>query len=178
MDCPFCPSVTRVIDSRAVESATRRRRECQGCGRRFTTYERLAELEPVVVKRDGRREAFQHDKLLAGIRLACVKRPVPQAQLETMAETVRTRAMQSARAEVSSDEIGEWVLERLRQLDAVSAFRFASVFRRPDDTDALRRELAAVDSAPPPHSDDGRAQPALPGIASVGRSRPANKRVE
>ncbi|MEE9277101.1 MAG: transcriptional regulator NrdR [Dehalococcoidia bacterium] len=178
MDCPFCPAQTRVIDSRAAESAIRRRRECQGCGRRFTTYERVAELEPAVVKRDGRREPFQHSKLLAGIRLACIKRPLPQDRLEAIAEAVRTRAMRSAGAEVASREIGEWVLERLRPLDRVAAFRFAAVFRRPQDTDALRRELAAIEAgaAASPDGADADAQQPLPGIDAQAGAASAPRR--
>ncbi len=170
MRCPHCPATTRVIDSRAAAGAIRRRRKCQGCGRRFTTFERVAEQEPAIVKRDGRRERFQYEKLLKSIRLACAKRTFPEEQRTAIAEAVRTRAMQSDRAEVSSREIGEWVLERLRPLDPVAGFRFAAVFRRPEGTEALRRELAAVETAVPNPSGEARdsSQPRLPGLATGG----------
>ena len=170
MRCPYCPEETRVIDSRAADDAIRRRRECRGCGRRFTTYERVAELEPAVVKRDGRREPFLRDKLVASIRLACVKRPVSYSDVEAIVETVRTRVMQSARAEVSSEDLGTWVLERIRPLDDVAAFRFASVFRRPDDVAGLRRELVALEASAAQTARDPSevTQPGLPGMPGSG----------
>jgi transcriptional repressor NrdR len=175
MRCPYCPDETRVVDSRAAADAIRRRRECRGCGRRFTTYERVADLEPAVVKRDGRREPFLRDKLVASIRLACVKRPVSYGDVEAIAETVRTRVMQSARAEVSSQDLGTWVLERLLPLDEVAAFRFASVFRRPDDVEGLRRELAALEAtaAKTVRTPSEITQPALPGMRASGARRNA-----
>ena len=169
MECPYCSGPTHVIDSRPADNAIRRRRKCQQCERRFTTFERIAELESVVVKRDGRRESFRREKLLTGLRLACLKRPIPTEELETLVEAVRQRAMRSGDAEVQSREIGEWVVERLQPLDAVAAFRFAAVFRCPTDTAALRRELAAVE-AMVPRSDDGdgkQLQPWLPGLTSA-----------
>ena len=176
MNCPACQTETRVIDSRPVEGSVRRRRVCQQCGHRFTTYERAAELEPAVVKRDGRREPFQTEKLLRGVRLACAKRPVPEGSLESLVEVVRLRAAHSAAAEVSSDEIGGWVLERLRALDAVAAFRFAAVFRRPDDLDALGQELraAAAPITPPPAPPAG-PQPLLPGMPPTPPNRPDSR---
>lgn len=165
MQCPYCAAATRVIDSRPADASVRRRRLCQGCGRRFTTHERLAAEEPLVVKRSGRREPFQHDKLLHGIRLACAKRALPTDRLEEVAEAVRTRVMQQGSAEVRSEEVGEWVLERLRAVDQVAAFRFAAVFRRPPDTEAVRRELAAAEAAPPVREAAAAAsQPTLPGL--------------
>jgi transcriptional repressor NrdR len=132
-------------------------------------------MEPAVVKRDGRREPFLRDKLVASIRLACVKRPVSYGDVEAIAETVRTRIMQSARAEVQSQDIGTWVLERLQPLDEVAAFRFASVFRRPDDVEGLRRELAALEAAAskPMHDASETTQPSLPGLRTTGTRRGA-----
>ena len=170
MECPRCHSDTQVIDSRAADGAIRRRRACKQCEHRFTTYERIAELEPLVVKRDGRRESFQPEKLLRAIRLACVKRPIPQGSVEAVVEAVRQRALQSGQAEVASAQVGEWVLERLLPLDRIAAFRFASVFRRPGDLEALRRELAGVES-PPRGEAAPTSQPTLPGIAGAGGSR-------
>ena len=152
-----------MVDSRATEDgAIRRRRECTRCEIRFTTYERLAELQPTIVKRDGRREPFQLDKLLTGIRIAFIKRPVPQSDLEGVAEAVRLRAVHQSRGEIASTEIGEWTLEGIRRLDPVAAFRFASVLRRPDDIDGLQRELAAIRDAPADAPGEPASQPTLP----------------
>ena len=168
MDCPQCGGdETNVIDSRPSRDAIRRRRVCGRCEHRFTTYERLAELEPAVVKRDGRREPFQHDKVRRGIRLAAAKRRLPEGEIDRIAEAVRTRAVQTGRAEIPGTTIGEWVWEALQAVDRVAAFRFGAVFRRPDDLEAVRRELAAAESDRPEAPGDGRheaTQPRLPGI--------------
>ena len=166
-----------MIDSRGTEDGNiRRRRECTACEFRFTTYERAAELEPAVVKRDGRREPFQMEKLRHGIRIAFIKRPVPQSDLERIAQAVRLRAVHQSRREVSSGDIGEWTLEQIRRFDDVAAFRFASVFRQPDNIDALQRELAAVRDAPLSGDSEPGDQPTLPGLDSVrgGATRPAS----
>ena len=163
MECPTCGGSTRVVDSRATEDgAIRRRRQCSRCEHRFTTYERLAELEPTVVKRDGRREPFQLDKLLTGIRIAFIKRPIPQSDLEGIAEAVRLRAVHQSRGEISSTEIGDWTLDGIRRLDPVAAFRFASVLRRPNDIEGLQRELAAIRDVPADTPTEASSQPALP----------------
>lgn len=173
MNCPACQTETRVIDSRPVEGSVRRRRVCQQCGHRFTTYERAAELEPAVVKQDGRPEPFQAAKVLRSLRLACAKRPIPEGRLESLVEVVRLRAAHSAAAEVSSAEIGEWVLEHLRALDAVAAFRFAAVFHRPNDLDALGQELrAAAAPRPTPPAAVPGSQPLLPGMPATPANRP------
>ncbi len=170
MDCPQCGSdETNVIDSRPSRDAIRRRRACGLCEHRFTTYERLAELEPAVVKHDGRREPFQHDKVRRGIRLAAAKRGLPEGEIDRIAEAVRTRAVQTGRAEIAGTTIGEWVWEALQAVDRVAAFRFGAVFRRPDDLEAVRRELAAAEQERPAAADDARPdtqQPPLPGIAN------------
>ncbi len=169
MQCPECPEQTRVIDSRASEDAIRRRRVCLGCGRRFTTYERIAEMEPAVVKRDGRREPFRREKILASVRLACVKRPIAYTEIDTLVESVRTRVMQSAKTEISSDDLGVWVMERLQAIDNVAAFRFASVFRRPDDIAALHQELTTLNTKTTKTALNfpETKQPSLPGILST-----------
>lgn len=172
MECPHCGGTTGVVDTRPSGEAVRRRRACDACKHRFTTYERITELEPVVVKRDGRREPFQSAKVERGVRLAAAKRPLPEEDIKAIVEAVRARARQSARAEVSSETVGGWVWERLLPRDRVTAFRFASVFRRPDDTEALRRELAAAESPLPAPAPDERAQPPLPGIAGQGAAVP------
>ena len=169
MECPHCGSGdTNVIDSRPSKDAIRRRRTCSACEHRFTTYERVAELEPAVVKRDERREPFQHSKVHAGIRLAVAKRPLPEGEIDRIVESVRTRAVQTGRAEIASRTIGEWVWEELKALDRVAAFRFAAVFRRPQDFDALRRELSAAELAAPAVEASAAKQPRLPGIAGGG----------
>lgn len=163
MQCPTCGGNTRVIDSRSNdEGAIRRRRECLDCEFRFTTFERVAELEPVVVKRDGRREPFQREKLLQGIRIAFIKRPIPQRDLERIADAVRLRAVHQARQEVTSVEIGEWTLEQIRRVDAVAALRFASVFRALEGVEELQRELVAIRDAPTGGAEDPGEQPRLP----------------
>ncbi|PZC49972.1 MAG: transcriptional repressor NrdR [Chloroflexi bacterium] len=167
MECPHCgSSETNVIDSRPSKDAIRRRRTCSGCEHRFTTYERIAELEPVVVKHDERRESFQHDKVRHGIRLAAVKRPLPEAEVDRIVESIRTRAVQTGRAEIASATIGEWVWAELHALDRVTAFRFGAVFRRPEDFAALRRELAAAERPTAAAAASAGAQPRLPGIAN------------
>ena len=155
-----------MIDSRPSRDAIRRRRTCSGCEHRFTTYERIAELEPVVVKHDERREPFQHDKVRHGIRLAAAKRPLPETEVDRIVESVRTRAVQTGRAEIASSTIGEWVWAELQALDQVTAFRFGAVFRRLQDFAALRRELAAAERPAPAAASGAGAQPRLPGIAN------------
>ena len=122
-----------------------------------------APTPPRAAKRDGRREPFQRDKVLQGVRLACVKRPVPESAIESLVESVRTRAVQDGHAEVPSLQIGEWVLERLRPLDGVAAFRFASVLHNPGDFSELEREIELASQREPTEPTDDQ-QPALPGM--------------
>jgi len=110
------------------------------CGRRFTTYETIA-ATPVVVKRDGRREEFDRNKVLAGIRKACAKRPIPFEALESIVDDVEDRVRSLGKAEVSSRQIGQWVLERLRELDEVAYIRFASVYLPLEDVESIKREI-------------------------------------
>ncbi len=144
MRCPFCGGLDdRVIDSRLSQGgeAIRRRRVCDGCGRRFTTYERLELSLPVVVKRDRRREPFQRDKVLAGLRRACVKRAVPSEALEQLVGRLERSLAESGESEVSSREIGERVLQALRGIDLVAYVRFASVYREYRDLQQFVDEL-------------------------------------
>ena len=156
MKCPFCAkNVSRVIDTREVGDGIRRRRECQSCSRRFTTYERVAPINLLVVKNDGRREEFNRDKLLEGIRIACAKRPIPSQVLEDMVDDISARLYASGEVEVSSRVIGEMVMENLKKLDDVAYVRFASVYRRFQDVEGMvdeieglkewKREVAAQD---------------------------------
>jgi len=142
--CPFCGSPeSRVIDSREVREGReiRRRRECTGCGRRFTTYERIGEAPPSVVKRDGRREVFDREKLLGGLIKACEKRPVPRRELAQITDLVEADLAASEDREMSSQEIGNMVIEKLRDLDQVAYVRFASVYRRFEDVNQFMEEL-------------------------------------
>jgi transcriptional repressor NrdR len=129
--CPFCSDETnKVIDSRLGRDGMeiRRRRECLECGQRFTTRERVEEVLPKVVKRDARREEFSREKLLAGVRRACDKRPVPSEEIERLVERIERLAQESGEKEVTSRFVGERVLDELARIDVLAAARFASVF--------------------------------------------------
>jgi transcriptional repressor NrdR len=142
--CPFCGfDETRVQDSRLAEdgAAVRRRRACQDCGARFTTFERAEMRMPQVVKGDGRREAFSEQKLSNGLKRALEKRPVDSESVEGAVRDIERRLMQSGEKEIPSRQIGEWVMEALRGLDKVAYVRFASVYRRFEDVNAFRAEL-------------------------------------
>jgi len=142
MKCPYCgSSETRVIDTRDTRDAVRRRRVCQGCGQRFTTYERAALSAPQVVKRDGRREEWNFEKLLKGIRTACAKRPIASEAIERLARQVEAEVIELGRPEIQSQDVGARVLEKLRDLDEVAYIRFASVYLPLADLEALRREM-------------------------------------
>lgn len=144
MKCPFCASLdNRVIDSRLSREGdvTRRRRECSRCERRFTTYERVEEILPLIVKKDGRREAYDRLKIIAGMRKACEKRPVSSETLEEIADRIERFLQSRGDKEVPSAVIGEEVMRQLYQLDEVAYVRFASVYRSFQDLDAFMREL-------------------------------------
>jgi len=142
--CPFCGSTKdKVVDSResGLGDAIRRRRECQDCSRRFTSYERIEEIPYLVIKRDGRREAFDRAKLMAGLHRACEKRPVSAKELATLADDVEQMVQDSVDREVETKVIGEMVVERLKELDKVAYVRFASVYRRFEDVQEFVAEL-------------------------------------
>ena len=147
MRCPFCNSVDdRVVDSRETRDGTviRRRRECRGCSRRFTSYERIDEIPYMVVKKGGRRETFDRAKLLNGLLKACEKRPVPVLRLEEVATEVETLVQESAEREMDTSRIGEMVMQRLRELDKVAFVRFASVYRQFEDVNEFMDELRGL----------------------------------
>lgn len=147
MNCPFCGHPdNRVVDSRDVRdgSEVRRRRECAECERRFTTYERVDELPPSVVKRDGRRENFDREKLLTGLLRACEKRPVPRRELVVIVDKVESTVAAREVREISTEEIGNMVIEELRGLDQVAYVRFASVYRRFEDVNQFMEELKTL----------------------------------
>ena len=144
MKCPFCAEVeNKVIDSRLSNQSAviRRRRECLGCARRFTTYERVEEILPMVVKKDGRREQFDRAKVLEGLRLACNKRPVSAEQLETLVDGIERKLQETGEKEVPSSVIGEAVMRDLHKLDEVAYVRFASVYRSFKDLGEFMSEL-------------------------------------
>ncbi len=147
MKCPSCANPdTRVVDSRVAHEgeAIRRRRECEQCGRRFTTFERFEAQPPVVVKNDGRRESFSREKLLAGITIACSKRPISREQIDAIVDRVEREFSERAGGEVASNEIGARVMEELAKLDQVAYVRFASVYRQFRDIDHFLEELQAM----------------------------------
>jgi transcriptional repressor NrdR len=135
-----------VIDSRlgAAGDVTRRRRECESCSRRFTTYERVEEIMPLVVKKDGRRETFDRQKILSGLRKACDKRAVSLDQLETILDGVERELIDSGDKEVSAQKVGEHVMQELRKVDDVAYVRFASVYRSFRDIDEFMAELESI----------------------------------
>ncbi len=147
MKCPFCGNLeNRVIDSRAAGAGDviRRRRECEACGRRFTTYERIEDVLPNVVKKDGRREPFDRQKLIRGLRTACSKRPVSIEQIEALADSIEHEVQDAEQREVKTSELGERVMRHLRGLDEVAYVRFASVYRSFRDIDQFLTELGKL----------------------------------
>ena len=147
MRCPFCKlDDSKVLDSResAEGTVTRRRRECLGCRKRFTTYERVEELMPLVVKKDGRREPYDREKLISGLQKAVEKRPVSMDQLEGLVAEVEARVLERGEKEVSSSVLGEEVMRRLRALDQVAYVRFASVYRSFRDIEEFMDELKGL----------------------------------
>ena len=147
MRCPFCQHLEdRVVDSRETRdgSTIRRRRECLRCGRRFTSYEQIEAVPLRVVKRDGRREPFQRQKLLSGLLRAAEKRPIETATLEGLADTIERRLHAAREREVSTEVIGRMVMERLREIDQVAYVRFASVYLRFEDLDAFMDVLQGL----------------------------------
>ncbi|HEX5774270.1 MAG TPA: transcriptional regulator NrdR [Geomobilimonas sp.] len=144
MKCPFCSFAdSKVVDSRPDKggSTIRRRRECESCGKRFTTHERVEDILPLVEKKDGRREPFDRLKLIVGIQKACEKRPVSAEAIEHMVDRLETRLQESSEKEVPSTTIGEWVMNELHDLDQVAYVRFASVYRSFKDINEFMSEL-------------------------------------
>ena len=152
MICPFCEhSEHRVVESRVADTkdAIRRRRECQSCGRRFTTYERCEEMPLVVVKASGERQPFDRSKLLEGLQRACHKRQVSTASLDMAVRDIEVELRNRLRQEVSSPQIGELALRRLKEIDPVAYVRFASVYRQFADVEEFEDELSRLEREPP-----------------------------
>ena len=144
MRCPFCENPdTKVIDSRPTEEAQsiRRRRECEACTKRFTTYEKVEQLMLMVVKKDGRRETFDRDKVLSGIVKACEKRHVPMAEIEKVVDDIERGLTNTMEKEIESTLIGELIMENLKKIDEVAYVRFASVYRQFTDASTFVAEI-------------------------------------
>ena len=152
MRCPFCGELdTKVLATRVVEDgrALRRRRECEHCHQRFTTFERIEEFVPMVIKRDGRREAFSREKVINGLERACEKRPVSMDRIEAFVDTLFARIQEEFKREVKSIWIGEQVMEFLKTLDKVAYIRFASVYKIFQEPGDFQKELSSVMSDQP-----------------------------
>ncbi|OQY20163.1 MAG: transcriptional regulator NrdR [Desulfobacteraceae bacterium 4572_35.1] len=147
MKCPFCACMdTRVVDSRLSKegNAIRRRRECSECDKRFTTYERIEETLPLVIKKDGRREPFERNKIIGGMQRACEKRPVSIAAIEKMVDQLELELQESTEREIPASYIGEKVMYALHDLDEVAYVRFASVYRQFKDINEFMQELTDI----------------------------------
>jgi transcriptional repressor NrdR len=144
MKCPYCGyGESKVVDSRPTdeEAAIRRRRECEKCGKRFTTYEKIEEMPLIIVKKDGSREVYQRNKMMNGLLRACEKRPVSIAQIEAIADDIEKELYNSMDKEIESKKIGEMVMNRLKKIDDVAYVRFASVYRQFKDINTFLEEL-------------------------------------
>ena len=147
MRCPFCTHLEdKVVDSREGKDGRviRRRRECLKCAKRFTSYERIDEIPLMVIKKDDRREPYDRNKILGGLRRACEKRPVSASDLDTITDEIEALLQDSPEREIATRAIGEKVMERLRTLDTVAYVRFASVYRQFQDVDQFMRELKEI----------------------------------
>lgn len=180
MRCPFCSfSDSKVTDSRTVENGIRRRRECQRCGLRFTTYERIQATALMVSKRDNRREEFNREKLISGLRKACAKRPVSSRTIEKLVEDIEAELQHMGHVEVPTSILGTMVMDRLKNLDRVAYIRYASVYRDFQDIESFERavqdlregntQLPLPESAPAPARRRRRQ-----GSATAARYRPRN----
>ena len=147
MNCPFCQdSSNRVIDSRLSKDgdAIRRRRECDACRKRFTTYERVEELLPLIVKKDGRREPFDHKKIMMGVQKACEKRPISMETIEEVVGRIEREIQELGEKEIPSKEVGERIMRALQKIDQVAYVRFASVYREFKDLNEFMDELKGL----------------------------------
>ena len=174
MRCPFCGfSDSKVTNSREADSGIRRRRECRKCGVRFTTYERVQSTALMVSKQDGRREEFNREKLVGGLRKACAKRPISSRIIEKMVEDIEAELNHLGQGEVPSNNIGEMVMERLRRVDRVAYIRYASVYRAFQDIESFERAVKDL--------REGNSQLSLPevtpGQPRIRRRRPTKATV-
>src|SRR5260221_4813751 len=172
MQCPMCRAPdSRVVDSRIGKDgdAIRRRRHCDGCGHRFTTYERVELTLPMVVKKDGRRQTFDRSKIVSGLTRACEKRPVSTDTIEALATRIERQIMERGESEITSRELGEAVMAALHDLDAVAYVRFASVYREFRDVHEFMRELE--DLIATRNAGGRRSKRGAPAVAPAKRSR-------
>jgi len=179
MNCPYCGHAEdKVIDSREVNEGIRRRRQCLGCGSRFTTYERLQPASLFVIKKDERREEFDREKLLSGIRKACEKRPLPTGIVEKLVDDIEAELYQMGKAEIPSAVVGDMVMERLKNLDHIAYIRFASVYREFADITALKEEVDTLLDAEAETSSPSSQLPLLPDeeLAGVDKNRRRKRR--
>ncbi|MDH7568322.1 MAG: transcriptional regulator NrdR [Armatimonadota bacterium] len=163
MKCPYCGSLRdKVIDSREIRdgTSTKRRRQCQKCGKRFTTYEEIEEMRLMVVKKDGRREAYDRAKIVRGMRQACHKRHVEADVLERLADEIEREIVNRFEREVTASQIGELVMARLRELDHVAYVRYASVYRQFRDVTQFRELVDVLDQER--QAEPAQTQPRLP----------------
>ncbi|NLN49010.1 MAG: transcriptional repressor NrdR [Clostridiales bacterium] len=147
MKCPFCGwNESKVVDSRPADdyAVIRRRRECEKCTKRFTTYEKIEEMPLIIVKRDGRREAFQREKIINGLMRSCQKRPISFSRIEEIADSVEKELYNTMDKEIDSKTIGERVMDRLKKLDDVAYVRFASVYKQFKDINTFMEELNKI----------------------------------
>jgi len=164
MKCPFCGFENdKVVDSRESKEgeSIRRRRECLKCEKRFTTYERIDEIPYMVVKKDGRREKFERQKILAGVLRACEKRPISMGKMEQIVNEVEQYVVDSAERERTASEIGELIMDRLKLIDKVAYIRFASVYRDFKDVDEFRSELERLQISKEDKQKLGKAKPGI-----------------
>jgi transcriptional repressor NrdR len=155
VNCPYCGYIdSKVIDSRDVNDGIRRRRQCLRCESRFTTYERFERASLFVIKKDGRREEFDREKLLTGIRKACDKRPLASGAVAALVDEIEAELYQTGKAEVASAAVGDLVMERLKSLDHIAYIRFASVYRQFQDITTLKEEVDSLAGhSPKPPAD-------------------------
>jgi len=147
MKCPYCTKIdNKVIDSRLSKDGRtiRRRRECLGCGRRFTTYEKLEDVLPMIIKKDGRREPFNREKIIEGIKKACQKRPISITRIDEFVDSLESYFQELGKKEVEGKEVGEKVINRLKEWDEVAYVRFASVYRQFKDINEFMTELEGI----------------------------------
>ncbi len=175
MNCPFCGHTdSKVIDSRDSEGGIRRRRECLKCHGRFTTYERPQRPSLFVIKKDRRREEFNRDKLMNGIRKACEKRPLPSGTLDKLVDDIEAELYRLGKAEIPSAVVGDMVMERLKKLDHIAYIRFASVYRAFTDITDLKQEVDTLLSAEAPQPASQLSllpDTKLKGLVKSGRGR-------
>jgi transcriptional repressor NrdR len=177
MRCPHCGHLdTKVTDSREADDGIRRRRECLGCGRRFTTYERVQAAPLMVVKKDGRREEFSREKVRAGIRRSCAKLPVSAAQVDAIVDDIETALHARGLGEVPSQDVGDMVMERLREVSHVAFVRFASHYRNFLSLEELQSEFERL--AATPRRSPQRAGAAQPPLLPPTALEPASAPVE